>query len=160
MENKIKKVCVCVRACSVASVMSDCDAMNCSMPGFPVLHSLPEFAQTHVHCINNAIQQSHPLSPPSPPPLSPVKQSHQKCLTQALRFNSQLIESQLDREISQTTPRNAISQIQKVKTFYRTPCLVSSKSQRHGEKCGWIGQVKRYFSSVQLLSHVQLFVTP
>ena len=38
--------------------------MNCSTPGFPVLHYLPEFAQTHIHWINNAIQPSHPLSPP------------------------------------------------------------------------------------------------
>ena len=37
--------------------------MDCSMPGFPVLHYLPEFAQTHV---NEAIQPSHPLPTPSP----------------------------------------------------------------------------------------------
>ena len=42
-----------------------CDPMDCSTPGFPVLHSLPEFAQTHVHWINNTIQPSHPLSPSS-----------------------------------------------------------------------------------------------
>ena len=41
--------------------------MNCSMPGFPVLHYLPELAQTHVHWVGDAIQPSHPLSPPSPP---------------------------------------------------------------------------------------------
>ena len=40
--------------------------MNCSMPGFPVLHYLLEFAQTHVHWVSNPIQPSHPLSPPSP----------------------------------------------------------------------------------------------
>ena len=39
---------------------------DCSAPGFPVLHHLPEFAQVHVHCIGNAIQLSHPLSPFSP----------------------------------------------------------------------------------------------
>ena len=38
--------------------------MDCSMPGFPVLHYLPEFAQTHVCWVNDAIQSSHPLSPP------------------------------------------------------------------------------------------------
>ena len=42
------------------------DSMDCSMPGFPVLHSLQEFAQTYVHWIGDAIQPSHPLSPPSP----------------------------------------------------------------------------------------------
>ena len=40
--------------------------MNCSMPGFPVLHCLPEFAQTHVRWVSDALQLSHPLSPPSP----------------------------------------------------------------------------------------------
>ena len=43
-----------------------CDPMDCSMSGFPVLHHLPEFAQTHVHRVGDAIQSSHPLSSPSP----------------------------------------------------------------------------------------------
>ena len=56
-----------VHCCSVAkSCPTPCDPMNCSMPGFPVLHYLPEFAQTHVHWICDAIQPSHPLSSPSP----------------------------------------------------------------------------------------------
>ena len=41
--------------------------MDCSTPGFPVLHSLPELVQTHVHWVNDAIQPSHPLSSPSLP---------------------------------------------------------------------------------------------
>ena len=44
--------------------------MNCSTPGFPVLHCLLEFTQTHVHWVSDAIQPSHPLSPPSPPALN------------------------------------------------------------------------------------------
>ena len=47
--------------------------MNCSTPGFPVLHHLPELAQTHVHWVDDAIQPSHPLSSPSPPAPSPSK---------------------------------------------------------------------------------------
>ena len=47
-----------------------CDPMDCSTPGFPVLHHHPEFAQTHVHWVGDAIQPSHPLSPPSPPALN------------------------------------------------------------------------------------------
>ena len=39
-----------------------CDPMDCSTPGFPVLHQLPELAQTYVHCVSDAIQPSHPLS--------------------------------------------------------------------------------------------------
>ena len=44
-----------------------CDPMNRSTPGFPVHHQLPEFTQTHVHWVGDAIQPSHPLSSPSPP---------------------------------------------------------------------------------------------
>ena len=47
-----------------------CDPMDCSMPGFPELHCLPEFAQTHVHQVSDAIQPSYPLSSPSPPALN------------------------------------------------------------------------------------------
>ena len=49
-----------------------CDPMNCSTPGLPVHHQLPEFTQTHVHRVSDAIQPSHPLSSPSPPaPICP-----------------------------------------------------------------------------------------
>ena len=41
-----------------------CHPMDCSMPGLSVYHQLPEFTQTHVHQVNNAIQPSHPLSLP------------------------------------------------------------------------------------------------
>ena len=48
-----------------------CDSMNCSTPGLPVNHQLPEFTQTHVHRVSDAIQPSHPLSSPSPPAPNP-----------------------------------------------------------------------------------------
>ena len=44
-----------------------CDPMDCSKSGLPVRHQLPEFTQTHVHGVRDAIQPSHPLSAPSPP---------------------------------------------------------------------------------------------
>ena len=43
-----------------------CNPMDCSVPGLPLHHQLPEFAHTHVHRVSDAIQQSHPLSSPSP----------------------------------------------------------------------------------------------
>ena len=43
-----------------------CDPVDCSTPGFPVHHQLPELAQTHVHQVSDAIKPSHPLSSPSP----------------------------------------------------------------------------------------------
>ena len=49
-----------------------CDPVNCSTPGLPVHHQLPEFTQTHVHQVGDAIQPSHPLLSPSPlPPIPP-----------------------------------------------------------------------------------------
>ena len=61
-------LCANVRCCCsvTKSCLTLCSPMNCSTPGFPVLHYLPEFAQIHVHWAGNAIQLSHPLSPPSP----------------------------------------------------------------------------------------------
>ena len=47
-----------------------CDPMNRNTPGLPVHHHLPEFTQTHVHWVSDAIQPSHPLSSPSPPALN------------------------------------------------------------------------------------------
>ena len=52
-----------------------CDPMNRSMPGLPVHHQLPEFTQTHVHRVSDAIQPSHALSSPSP--LAPNPSQHQ-----------------------------------------------------------------------------------
>ena len=48
-----------------------CDSMNRSTPGLPVYHQLPEFTQTHIHRVSDAIQPSHPLSSPSPPAPNP-----------------------------------------------------------------------------------------
>ena len=68
--NSIKKMLYCC-CCSVTnSCPTLCNPVDCSTPGFPVLLCLPEFAQTHVHWVNDAIQPSHPLSPPSPPALN------------------------------------------------------------------------------------------
>ena len=49
------------------SSLTLCDPMDCSMPGFPVHHQLPESAQTHVRQVGDAIQPPHPLLSPSPP---------------------------------------------------------------------------------------------
>ena len=52
------------------SCLTLCDPMNCSTPGLPVHHQLPEFTQTHVLWVSDAIQPSHPLLSPSPPAFS------------------------------------------------------------------------------------------
>ena len=53
------------------SCLTLCDPMTRSTPGFPIHHQLPEFTQTRVHRVHDAIQPSHPLSSPSPPALNP-----------------------------------------------------------------------------------------
>ena len=63
-----------------SSVAQSCptpfDPMNRSTPGLPVHHQLPEFTQTHVHRVSDAVQPSHPLSSPSPPACNPSQ--HQR----------------------------------------------------------------------------------
>ena len=62
------------RSDQIRSVAQSCptlfDLMNRSTPGLPVHHQLPEFTQTHVHRVSDAIQPSHPLSPSPPAPQS------------------------------------------------------------------------------------------
>ena len=50
----------------VQSCPTLCKPMDCSTPGLPIHHHLPELIQTHVHQVSDAIQPSHPLSSPSP----------------------------------------------------------------------------------------------
>ena len=64
-----------------------CDPMNCSMPGLPVHHQLPEFTHTHVHQVGDTIQPPHPLSSPSPPAPNPTQ--HQS-LFQGVNFSHQV----------------------------------------------------------------------
>ena len=53
------------------SCLTPCNPTNRSMPGLPVHHQLPEFTQTHVHQVGNAIKPFHPLLSPSPPAPNP-----------------------------------------------------------------------------------------
>ena len=83
MKNHLKCLIVklSVQFSSVAqSCLTLCDSMNCSMPGLPVHHQLPEFTQTHVHRVSDAIQPSHPLPSPSSP--APNPSQHQGLLPQ------------------------------------------------------------------------------
>ena len=81
------------------------DPMYCSKPGLPVHHQLPESTQTHVHWVSDAIQPSHPLLSPSPPPLNLSK--HQglfKCVSSSHQV-AKVLEFQLQHQSFQWTPR-------------------------------------------------------
>ena len=74
--------------------------MDCSVPSFSVLHYLPEFAQTHVHWVGDAIQPSHPLLSPSPPAFN---RSQHQGLFQWVSSSSQVakvLELQLQHQFS------------------------------------------------------------
>ena len=72
-----------------------CNPMNCSMPGLPVHHQLLEFTQTHVHRVGDAIQPSHPLSPPSPPALNPSQHQSLFQRVNSLHEVAKVLEFQL-----------------------------------------------------------------
>ena len=82
-----------------------CNPMNCSMPGLPVHHQLPEFTQTHDHRVGDAIQPSHPLSSPSPP--APNLSQHQSLFqwVNSLHEVGKVLEFQLQHQSFQWTPR-------------------------------------------------------
>ena len=64
---RLRKLVKMVSSVQSLSRVQLCNPMNCSTPGFPVHHQLPEFTQTHVHWVSDAIQPSRSLSAPSPP---------------------------------------------------------------------------------------------
>ena len=69
-------ICPSVQFSSIAqSCLTLCDPMNCSMPGLPVHHQLPEFTHTHVHQVSDTIQPSHPVVPFSCPQSLPASES-------------------------------------------------------------------------------------
>ena len=82
-----------------------CDPMNRSTPGLPVHHQLPEFTQTHVHWVSDAIQPSNPLSSPSP--LAPNPSQHQSLLQWVNSFHemAKVLEFQLQHHSFQRNPR-------------------------------------------------------
>ena len=84
-----------------------CDPMDCSTPGLPVHHQLPE-SQTHVHWVGDAIQPSHPLSSPSPPALN---LSQHQSLFQWVSSSHQVVkilEFQLQQQSFQWIPRTDV----------------------------------------------------
>ena len=83
-----------------------CNPMDCSTPGFPVHHQLPELAQTHVHWVDDAMQPSQPLSSPSPPAFSLFQHQGKMTLFQWVNSSHQVakvLELQLQHEYSRLT---------------------------------------------------------
>ena len=82
--------------------------MNCSTPGLPIHHQLPEFTQTHVHWVDDAIQSSHSLSSPSPPALNLSQHQGLFKLVSYLHQVAKVLEFQLQHQSFQWTPRETV----------------------------------------------------
>ena len=82
-----------------------CDPMDSSTPGFSVHHQLPEPTQTHVHCIGDAIQPSHPLSSPSPPAPNPSQHQSLFQWVNSSHEVAKVLELQLQHHSFQRNPR-------------------------------------------------------
>ena len=82
-----------------------CDPMNCSTPGLPVHHQLPEFTQTHVRRVSDAIWPSHPLSSPSPPAPNPSQHQSLFQWVNSSHEVAKVLEFQLQHQSFQWTPR-------------------------------------------------------
>ena len=81
-----------------------CNPMNCSTPGFPVHHQLPESTQTHVHWVSDAIQPSHPLPSPSPAALNLSQQQGLFKWVRSLHQVAKVLEFQLNISPSNEHP--------------------------------------------------------
>ena len=132
----------------IRSVVQSCptlwDPMNCSTPGLPVHHQLPEFTQTHVHRVSDAIQPSHPLSCPSP--LAPYPSQHQTVFqwVNSSHEVAKVLEFQPQHHSFQRNPRPNLLQ----NGLVGSPC-----SPRDSQESSSTPQFKRINSSALSLLH-------
>ena len=92
------------------SCLNICDPMNCSTPDLPVHHQLPEFTQTQVHRVGDAIQPSHPLSSPFPPAPNPSQPQSLFQWVNSSHEVAKILEFQLQHHSFQRTCRTDLLQ--------------------------------------------------
>ena len=130
-----------------------CDPMDGSTPGFPVLHHLQELAQTHVHRVGDAIQPSHPLSPPAPqmnccPPFNTISQSRLKLYLNSHRTSD--YKSVVHGPAVSTSPGNLL----KMKMPEVNPDLLNQKLCRWGSSNLYFNKPFRH--SLQVEKHCSI----
>ena len=100
---------LCISSLQFSSVVQSCPTlchpMNHSTPGLPVHHQLPEFTQTHIHWVIDAIQPSHPLSSPSPPAPNPFQHQSLFQWVNSSHEVAKVLEFQLQHHSFQRTPK-------------------------------------------------------
>ena len=134
----------CMRAKLLQSCTVLCNPMNCSTPGLPIHHQLPEFNQTHVHWVSDAIQPSHPLLSPSPPPPNPSQHQSLFQWVNSSHEVAKVLEFQLYRQSFQRNPRADLLQ---------NGLVVSPCSPRDSQESSPTPQFKSINSSVLSLLH-------
>ena len=101
-----------------------CDPMNRSTPGLPVHHQLPEFTQTRIHWVGDAIQPSHPLLFPSPPAPNPSQHQSLFQWVNSLHEVAKVLDFQLQHHSLQRNPRADLLQ----NGLVGSPCKDSQES--------------------------------
>ena len=126
------------------SCLTLCDPMNRSTPGLPVHHQLPEFTQTHVHWVSDAIHPSYPRLSPFPP--APNPSQHQSLFQRVSSSHevAKVLEFQLQHHSFQRNPRADLLQ----NGLVGSPC-----SPRDSQESSLTPQFKRIHSSTLSLLH-------
>ena len=121
-----------------------CNPMNHSTPGLPVYHQPPEFTQTHVHRVSDAIQPSHPLSSPFPPAPNPSQHQSLFQWVNSSHEVAKVLEFQLYHHSFQSNPRADLLQ----NGLAGSPC-----SPRDSQESSPTPQFKSINSSVLSFPH-------
>ena len=127
-----------------------CNPMNCSTPGLPVHHQLPEFTQTHVHRVGDAIQPSHPLLSPSPSAPNPSQHQGLFQWVSSSHEVSEVFEFQLYHHSFQRIPRTDLQN-----GLVGSPC-----SPRDSQESSPTPQFKSINSSVLSFLHSPTLTSP
>ena len=98
----------CIFSSVAQSCPTLCNPMNCGMPGLPVHHQLPEFTQTHVDLVGDAIQPSHPLLSPFPPAPNPSEHQGLFQWVNSSHEVAKVLEFQPQHQSFQWTPRTGL----------------------------------------------------
>ena len=136
---------MCIQFTSVTqSCPTLCNPMNCSTPDLPVHHQLPDFTQTHVHWVSDAIQLSHPLFSPSPPAPNPSQHQSLFQWVNSSHEVAKVLEFQLQHHSFQINPRADLLQ----NGLVGSPC-----SPRDSQESSLTSQFKSINSSALSLLH-------
>ena len=123
--------------------------MDSSTLGFPIHHQLPELAQTHVHCIDDAIQPSHPLSSPSPPTFN--LSQYQGLLQEVSSFHqvAKVLEFQLQHQSFQWIFRTDFLQ----NGLFGSPCHPRSSQESQDSKASTLSALSFLYSPILTSIH-------